>query len=414
MATGQLPRDNIPSMQTATLAANLDRLERQFEAVVAAEFPRRQEIYLNTGSSGRKPTSVLQAVAEGTEKLNINPTRTIFVDTDHYASARHAAARVLHADEKRLLLQNNTNQAMHFILSNLLGPGDELVITNQEHGSVNAISRLLEETRGVTTRRVEIDPFKGSANLCESMLAAISAKTRVVLVSEIGCYTGWRPDLRALQAGLPPRVELVIDGAHTPGQRDCDLTAHNYRFWVGSGHKWLGAPSGTGFALLPPDVVPRFQPLLLDSEHYTKKDADAHDITRFETQGTSDVVKWWGLAAACDLFTRVGVAAVEEYQLALAQYFREEVEKLRPQFRTANLYRENLDEATSMVVCYWPRERLLVEDLREALWEKHKLWVQPDFLSAVPGHGLRVACHYSNNKADIDLLLEALSAMVKS
>lgn len=404
-------------MQIATLTSNLARLEKQFAEVVAAEFPRRPEIYLNTGSSGRKPTSVLKAVEAGTEKLNINPTRVIFIDDDHYSAARQAAGRVLHADEKRLLLQNNTNQAMHFILSNLLAAGDELLITDKEHGSVNAISRLLGEQRGVTTRRFDIDAFQGSAHLCAGLLDMISDKTRVVLVSEIGCYTGWRPDLSALQTGLKQRnsaVELVVDGAHTPGQRDCNLQEHGYRFWVGSGHKWLGAPSGTGFALLPPDVVPTFQPLLLDAEHYIKKDANIHDITRFETQGTSDVVKWWGLAAACDLFTSIGVSAVEEYQLALAQYFREEVEKLRPQFRTPNLYRENLSEATSMVVCYWPRERLLVDDLREALWEKHKLWVQPDFLSAVPGHGLRVACHYSNNKADIDRLLEALSSMVKS
>lgn len=405
-------------MQIAPLTSHLSRLEKQFEAVVAAQFPRRQEIYLNTGSSGRKPTSVLKAVAEGTEKLNINPTRTIFIDDHHYSLARAAAARVLHTDEKSLLLQNNTNQAMHFILGNLLGSGDELVITDKEHGSVNAISRLLAEQRGVTTRRFNIDAFQGSAHLCAGLLDMISERTKVIVVSEIGCYTGWRPDLSALQEGLKQQrngaVELVVDGAHTPGQRDCDLPARNYRFWVGSGHKWLCAPSGTGFALLPSDVVPHFQPLLLDAEHYTKKDADIHDITRFETQGTSDVVKWWGLAAACELFTSVGVAAIEEYQLALAQYFREEVEKLSPEFRTPNLYKENPAEATSMVVCYWPRQRLLVDDLRESLWERHKLWVQPDFLSPVPGHGLRVACHYANNKAEIDLLLEALSSMVKN
>lgn len=388
----------------------------QIEQIAAREFPERTEVYFNTGSCGRKPDSVMRAINQGWEELNVNPTWTTFASDEHKSLARSAAAALLQVDGSRILLQNNPTQGLQFILSNLLlSAGDELVTTDKEHGSVKAISRWLFEQRGVITRQYPIDPFEGSKGFYLGLVKLLTPKTKVVLVSEIGSYTGWCPDLRILQSYLEGTgIELVVDGAHTPGQNDCRLRDKNFRYWVGSGHKWLGGPNGTGFAVVPPDAVPGLQPLLLGDQHFAKKDADLNDLTRFECQGTGDVVRWYGLAAACNLSLEVGAQAVREQQHSLARYFREQVESLRPQFRTPDLFKEKPAEATSMVVCYWTEDRLKVPNLQDALWQQYKIWIQPDFANPNPGHGLRISCHYSNHKAQVDKLLDALSNLVKT
>jgi isopenicillin-N epimerase len=399
-------------MQIATLAGEIARQEKQFETVVGKEYPERSEVYLNTGSSGRKPSSVLDALSAGWHKFNINPTWTTFEDKDHFNQARQQAAQLFELDRRRLLLHANPTQAMHFILSNLLSSGDELVTTDKEHGCVNSISRWLSEERAVKTHRSVLDAFAGSDNLCRGLLNLVTPRTKVILVSEINSYTGWRPNLSALRREFEgSRVELLVDGAHTPGQGHC--RPGKYRFWVGSGHKWLGGPSGTGFAVLPPDVVPIFKPLLLGDQYFARKDADADDITRFESAGTSDVVRWWGLAAAVSLFQEIGPAAIEEKQLNLARYLRAEVSRLNPEFRTPDLHQTAPEEATSMVAFYFSPDKVKVSNLRDALWEKHKIWVQPDFAHQNPGLGMRISCHYANTKAQIDKLLNALDNMVK-
>src|SRR6185436_7603422 len=87
-------------------------------------------------------------------------------------------------------------------------------------------------------------------------------------------------------------IPLLVDGAHSPGQDFCHPA--KYSMWVASGHKWLGGPNGTGFAYVAPHLVPKLQPVLLGDHYYNFADTD---LTRFESKGTSDVVRLLGLEA---------------------------------------------------------------------------------------------------------------------
>jgi isopenicillin-N epimerase len=401
--------------KTASVATLADVETELDQDLIREEFPPNPDcIYLNTGSCGRKPTSVIAALNRGWRKLNDNPTKLTFIDSEPSDLARNALSRLLHVAPQRILLTQNSTHGLQLLLQNfLLERGDELITTNTEHGSVRAICRLLSETRGVVTRRYEVDAFAGSTAFCQGLLNLVTAKTKVILVSEISSYNGWRPDISLLveeteRAG----IHLLVDGAHAPGQGLC--RPGGYKLWVGSCQKWLGGPNGTGVVVLAPELVPTLKPVTIGDYHYDRLDANVNDITRFESQGTSDVVRWYGVERACQLQDELGIELTYRKQTLLAQYLRDELERrFNPQFRTADVYRQNPSEASAMLVCHWPGDRLKTPDLREALWMGWKLWTQPDVLNPIPGQGMRISCHVSTTREHIDQLLAALANLVK-
>ncbi|HEY9757021.1 MAG TPA: aminotransferase class V-fold PLP-dependent enzyme [Oculatellaceae cyanobacterium] len=405
-------------MQSQDILRRIKELDSHFAPFVSREFAESHSSYLNTGSCGKKPASVLNAIHSGWQSFNENPTISTFLDEEPMKMARESAAKLLNVPAKQLLLTQNSTHGLQLLLTGLLKTADELVTTDKEHGSVVAISRYLAETRDVVTHRYPIDPFEGSSAFCDGILALVTPKTKVVLVSQIGSYNTWRPNLTRLQSELRKRdVELIVDGAHSAGHGVC--RPGEFRMWVGSGHKWLGGPNATGFVYVSPDLVPTLEPVQLGDVHYIKKDADLNDLTRFESTGTADVVRWRGLAAACELMLNLDPVKVGEKQLLLAQYYRQQVLELSPTFRTPDLYASFEEgvpsEASAMVVCHWPQERLNTGGvgLRDCLWDRFRIWVQPDFANSDAGLGLRVSCHYSTKVEELDSLVSALRTMIR-
>jgi isopenicillin-N epimerase len=390
------------AMNSSAVDINFDQVKK--------EFPVEQGcLYLNTGSCGRKPQSVLRALSQGWQDLNVNPTLTTFMDESALSDAKQAVARLFDLPLDGLLLVQNTTQGLHLVMQSLLlNDGDEFVTTDSEHGSVSTIAQYLAETRGIKIHKVEIDPLDGNEALTRKMIEKLNSRTKLVLVSEISSYTAWRPDLQSLEKATKERgIPMLVDGAHSGGQIICRPA--QYRLWVGSGHKWLGGPNGTGFVYAAPDLVQQLQPLWLGDEYFKLRAAHGNTMARFEAQGTMDVVRWRGLTAAVNLQLEIGPEKIYKRELMLAQYLRNAVAKLNPMFRTAPGAPN-----CALLVMHWTQEQIPVPHLRDHLWQHYKIWVQPDFMNQNPGLGVRVSCHYSLTESDIDKFVDALSETLKN
>jgi selenocysteine lyase/cysteine desulfurase len=276
------------------------------------------------------------------------------------------------------------------------------------------VIRHLEETRGIISRTYNVEADAASDQFCLNILSSISERTKLVVLSEIDCFTGWKPDLNTLVESLALLdVPLLVDGAHSPGH--IIARPDRYPMWVGSGHKWLGGPNGTGFAYVARDLIPRLEPVWLGDGFFTKKDDEVYDITRFECKGTSDVVRWKGLAAALDLHLQLDAPAVLEYQRSLVDYLRNRLkETFEVAFRTPPFSDHAAEEHVGLLTFLFPAENLETQDLRASLWDAHKIWTQPDFLNECPGNGVRVSCHYSVEEEDLERLIKALKEYVKA
>src|SRR4030095_8863698 len=153
-------------------------------------------------------------------------------------------------------------------------------------------------------------------------------------------------------AGIP----LVVDGAHAPGQVLCRPA--RYPLWVGSGHKWLGGPNGTGFAYVRSDLIPVLRPVWLSERfyHFPKQ-----DLGRFEWQGTADIARWLGLAEACKLNVQLGAESIATRQRQLVSHLRSRLDSLAPHhIRTP----PEQSMSTGMVTITWESDRVPGGDLR--------------------------------------------------
>ena len=394
-----------------------------FADLVSAEYPVNEDgsIYFNSGCCGRKPLAVLKAVARANEKLNTNPCHFTFNDQSYSEQARAAVARLLDVSRENILLATSTTQALQIIMQSfLLKAGDELVTTDHEHGSLRTIAQYLRETRGIIVRYLHIDSDHSqslsSESFCRGLLDLVNDRTKIVAISGIISYAGWRPDITILAENLQNiGLPLLVDCAHGPGQILC--RPKNYPLWVGSGHKWLGAPNGTAFAYIRSDLRSQLAPVLLGDTYYERRMQDPAALSRLESAGTADVAKLAGLTSAIDLHLSLGSEAVIKYQLDLAKYLRQSLaQKLAPTFRTNDCFEIAPQECTSMLNFRFDGDRLRLKkraaNLQDYLWNEAKIAVQLDYLNSDPGLGMRVSCHVSNTKEEADRLVEALEKIV--
>lgn len=381
--------------------------------LVAAEWPAaaRRGTYLNSGSCGVKPKSVLKAIEEGWNSLNENPTIATFLDMEIWESARSAAATLFNCNDPSglILTQNSTSGIQLVMQSLLLQAGDEFVTTDMEHSCVRTLCTYLEQQRGIVVKRHSINSNDGSEKFCQGVLDLVGPKTKLVLVSEVNCLSGWRPQLRPLADELNSRrVALLVDGAHSPGQGPINISG--YPFWVGSGHKWMGAPNGTGFLYVRSDWREALRPVAIGDRLFNPEYSFAH---RFEWPGTCDVVRFKGLEAAINLQLRLGPEKIAARQKELHKYLCDSIAAklpILPPYKTRIPFPDG--ESTALYSISWPKVSLRTGDLRESLWQQNQIWIQPDYSNQHPGTGMRVSCHIFNTEADIDRLIAALQLQI--
>lgn len=389
---------------------NLDR------NLISKEFPYGVDdpLYLNTGSCGRKPVSVVKALSDGWAELNQNPTLTTFFETEIREDARAMAAEMFGVERDLLMFTESTTEGLQLMMQSfLLKEGDELITTDHEHGCLNTIARHLEETRGIVVRRHKVQPELGSHHHCRGVATLVTDKTRLVIVSEIDCFTGWRPNLDSLVAEMHlAGIPLLVDGAHAPGQGP--VAVSHYHSWVSSAHKWLGSPNGIGFAYFDRRIVEQLKPVWVGHKHFETRAANPSSVYPFECRGTEDMVKFLGLSEALKLQKQLGERNIAARQIELMRYARKRIaEVLNPNFLLPDPEKMPAEELSALLAFDFEPSRLLVDDLVPALWEREKIWIQPNYLLPTPGQGVRISCHYSLTEEDIERFIAALSKLVK-
>jgi len=285
--------------------------------VLRDEIPLTEEVaYFNTGASGPGTRSAVEAVSEFQAYHEFEaPAEEGFYPAGFgaFEEVRETVAEFVGADASDVTLTESTTHGINLIASSIdWAAGDTVVRTGVEHPSGRLPWERLEDTHGIETEIVEgeqgrFDPGDFAAAMDDARLACLSAvswnygtRLPVEAVAEIGARTD---------------TLVLVDAVQVPGQYPLDVAEWGADVVVGSGHKWLLGPWGTGFlwlsdaarrALRPTWIGPRgVEDMAAEGYTYTD-DAGMFELT------TTPVAVYRGLEAAIETIESVGVEAVRD------------------------------------------------------------------------------------------------------
>ena len=213
-----------------------------------AEFPVLDRIeYLNAGTTGPVPRRGYDAaLAALRRQLEQGRSGHAFFDAllAGVELLRGRIAALVGAELGELALTGSTTDGVNAALAALeLGPGDEVLTSDEEHPGVLAPLGRLRKRAGVAVRTV---PF---ARLTDE----VGPRTRVVATSHVSWKTGSVVDA----AGLAATDALVLlDGAQGLGAVPVDVRELGCDFYAASGQKWLCGPNGLGYLYARAELIP--------------------------------------------------------------------------------------------------------------------------------------------------------------
>ena len=204
-----------------------------------AEFPVFERLaYLNAGSNGPVPRRALEAAEQSMRRqaLEGRGDKAAFEENAERIDAlRERVSALFGCASAELALTGSTTDGVNAVLNALdLGPGDEVVTSDEEHPGVLAPLAGLRERRGV---KIRVAPF---ARLGDE----VRAQTRLVACSHVSWMTGSVVDSAALAAA---DALTLLDGAQGLGAVPAPVEELGCDFYAASGQKWLCGPNGLGY-----------------------------------------------------------------------------------------------------------------------------------------------------------------------
>ncbi len=351
-----------------------------------AEFPvLASRAYLNAGTDGPLPAAATRAAAQELEReLREGRAGAHFQRRGELSSQlRGAYARALSCEKHDVALTSCTTEGINQVVAGLeLGPGDEIVTSDEEHPGLLGPLAAARELRGVSVREVPL----------AEVADAVGPSTRLVACSHVGWMSGsYAPaELREVE------VPVLLDGAQGVGAVPVDVTALGCDAYAGAGQKWLCGPDGSGMLFVSPSLRERLDVSRRGYSNLAKPDAglDAGlhpDARRFDAASLSAEATACALAAV-SLLESAGWPAVHERARALASQFAQAL---------AEHGREPAPRGETTLVSFASEDP---EGERERLAE------QGIVLRNIPGRPwLRVSVGAWNDESDLERLLGALA-----
>lgn len=305
--------------------------EDDFWKMVRAQFPLTTErTYLNTGGLGPAPYPVLDAM-----QRTILELQTISEHGHHLIEeAREPVAEFFGVKPSEIAFTRNATEANATVASGLtmLRPGDEVIVESHAHpgGSLAWLSR--QKQQGIKVRIFEPDPTSAAGNL-ERIEALLTPRTRVLQVSHVTAPTGIRlPVHEMARLAQDHGLWFHIDGAQSAGMFPVNLRGIGCDSYGTSGHKWMGAPHGTGVLYVREgrldEVAPSEVGAYSDDGYELPDTFTYHPTARRYEPGTRDAATVVGLVAAIAFLEEIGMQRVAQYGQGLARYLQDALREL--------------------------------------------------------------------------------------
>ncbi len=263
-------------------------------------------VFLNHGSFGACPRAVLAEQAEIRARIEREPV--LFLGRELEARLDDVRAELgpfLGAAPEDLAFVPNATTGVNAVLRSLaFEPGDEILITDHGYNACNnAVDFVCSQSGARRTQARVPFPIASEDQVIEAVLAALTARTRLVLFDQVTSPTGLVFPVARLVARLRERgVEALVDAAHAPGMLALDLDAAGAAFTTGNCHKWMCTPKGTAFLHVRRDLQERVRPTVTSHGANRRHPTRSRYLMEFDWVGTQDPSGYLAIPAALRFF----------------------------------------------------------------------------------------------------------------
>lgn len=363
--------------------------------------------YLNHGAYGATPRPVFERHIQWQYELEREPVDFLSRrSTERLAHARQVLADYVDTERDNLVYVSNGTTGVNIIARSIpLGPGDELLTTDHEHGGIERLWRYTAQKKGFTIRTHKVAlPVTTHEQFAQDFWSSVTPRTRAILISHLTSPTAMVFPVaeicaRARKAG----ILSVIDGSHVPGQLPLSLRTMDPDYYVGILHKWVCAPKGSAFMYVRPDRQPAVEPLVVSWGWEPKNPGPSRFVEFHEWQGSRDISAFLSVPAALDFQKEHGWDNVRERCIALASEAQAEVSAMTKQ----PLYHPpRAREWHGQVVCAQLPPGTDDVALLNRLRHEYQIDVSVDRFAGCAR--VRISVQGYNGPADIDRLITAL------
>ncbi len=317
--------------------------------------------------------------------------------------ARRALADYVGASPSEIAITRNTSEGNNSVVNGLdLGPGDEVVLWDQNHPTNNISWEVRAGRRGYTVRRVATPAgSEDSEALLSAVSGALTDRTRVLAFSHVSNVSGVAlPAKELCRIARERGILTLVDGAQTFGAFHLDLHDMGCDFFTASSHKWFVGPKEAGLLFVREESQERLWP---SDVGVGWEAAEASGAQKFENMGQRDDAAVVAMATAAAFHQAIGPSAIEGRVRALAAGVREGLAEAVPGIRFHTP--ESRELSGGVLVFALPRGGH--REVFEAVYETHRLGC-----AAMGGafDGVRLSPHLYNTMDEVDAAVEAIAA----
>jgi isopenicillin-N epimerase len=371
---------------------------------------RSDTTYLNHGSFGPTPRAVRDCQLAWQQRMTSQPMDFFARQFEPaWLESRKRLAAFLGTAPENLVFVENSTAGMNVVAATVpLRAGDEVLLTDHEYGAVQRIWRRACQAAGAAEPVIAPLPrqFESAEQVVDSIFSAATGHTRLLVVSHITSPTAIiLPVQRICDEARRRGIAVCVDGPHAPAQVHVALDNVACDFYTASLHKWLSAPLGSGFLYVAPPWQERVRTPILSWGRVAPTKPVAW-WEEFVWTGTRDPSAYLAAPAAIELLERVGLGRFRARTHSLARYARQ---RLVERIGLEPAVPDSEEWYGSMASVPLPPGD--ARSLQNALWHKHGIEVP-----VVDHHGrrsIRVSCHLYNSRTDVDVLVDALSALLR-
>jgi cysteine desulfurase family protein (TIGR01976 family) len=222
---------------------DLDFVRRQFPPLANGW------IMLENAGGSYVPQSVIDRVTRYMSEVQIQPSWDFGPSADaaeRIATGRRLMAEMINAEPEEVSIGPSTTLNVYLLMQSIrhwFKPGDEVVVTNQDHeANIGAWRRLADD--GVVIREWQIDPVTGE--LDEAALERLlGPRTRLVCFTHCSNIVATIHDVQHLAKRIHQAGALVmVDGVACAPHRHIDVKALDVDFYAFSLYKVFGPHQG--------------------------------------------------------------------------------------------------------------------------------------------------------------------------